>query len=62
VVGTCDLTQGDSGGNVNVLGSDNIGFCEEKRSYSVIICLIVNGTRIELSALTNTRWFKYDRD
>jgi hypothetical protein len=34
VVGTSDLIQGDSGGNVNVLGSDNIGYCEKKRSFS----------------------------
>jgi hypothetical protein len=40
VVGTYtyDNTQGDSGGNVNVLGSDNIGYCEKKGH--IIICLI----------------------
>ena len=34
MVRTYDHIQGDSGGNVNVLGSDNIGYCEDKRSHN----------------------------
>ena len=33
VVGTYDHKQGDSGGNVNVFGGDNISYCEKKSSY-----------------------------
>jgi hypothetical protein len=53
VLGTYDNTQGDSGGNVNVLGSDNKGYCDKK--IHIIICLILNGYQIELSEFTNTK-------
>jgi len=50
---TCDHTQGDSGGNVNVLGCDNRGYCEKKGH--IIICLILNGYKIDLSEFTSTK-------
>jgi len=53
VVGTYDNTQGDSGGNVSVLGSGNVGYCEKK--CHTIICLNLNGYQIELAEFTNTK-------
>jgi hypothetical protein len=37
------LTQGDSGGEVNNLGGDNIGHCEG--NVHIHMCLILNGYR-----------------
>lgn len=53
MVGTYDHTQGDSGGKVNVLVSDNIGYCEKKGH--TILCLILNGYQIQLSEFTNKK-------